>query len=205
MTQHTTFDKWTQRQLAFGCNPAASDSGTVFTLDSSPFPVRARLESSMVEHRKAVLANVDVLSFIGHLALHDTYEWSFDSDRLALPPIPPTPMLSLKTLTINCMTPHYRHRDEKHIFKLLQPGTVEAGRRIVAPNLEEVRVERWPEDPTKTVTIDVAWLSYFLNHHVENSSASFKKITIGIGKGLELKQGQELEVLTSLADIVQVY
>ena len=74
----------------------------------------------------------------------------------------------------------------------------------MAPNLEEIHVQRWAEDATKTVTIDVVWLANFLNHHVEKSSERFKRITIGIGKGLELEQGQGIGVLTSLADTIQV-
>jgi len=204
MTDHTIFDKWKHRQLAFGRSPTWFDTGAEFALDSSPLPVRARLEFTLLEHCKAALEDAVGLRFIEHLALHDTYEWSFDSNRPTLPPIPPTPMPSLKTLTINCMTPFYPRRDAKYFFKLLQPGAIEVGRRIVAPNLEEVRVQRWVEEAAKTVTIDVAWLVNFLKHHVENSSTRFKRITIGIRKGLELKQGQELGALASLADIVQV-
>ena len=83
MTQHTTFDKWNHRQLALG-TATWFDTGPVFTLDSSPLPVRARLEFHLFEHIVAALANGDALSSIGHLELRDTYEWSFDSQRPAL-------------------------------------------------------------------------------------------------------------------------
>jgi len=206
MTQHTTFDKWAFRQLELGRDPTWSDTGAVFRLDSGPLPVRAKFEFILVEHSKAVLSNANVWSNIRHLALHDTYEWPFDSDRPGLPPIPPSPMPSLKTLTINCMKPLYQHRNAKHVVKLLQPGKIEAGRRIVAPNLEEVCVKRWAEEAAKTVMIEAAWLVNFLRNHVEISSVRLRRLEVGMKSGLELREGLEesLGAFASLTDVVHI-